>query len=141
MGNTAPSAKDAALVWFTALLSFRYWRILANIYFYFQYKLAIATADFKITLEDCTVIVRPVGPTGNNVFAEMVAAIIVNCPARLIFSTTTASTTKQIEDVLEGIVSSVEAGTSVYQKEHGLGPPKVDTEIQVLNAEVTNKRA
>jgi hypothetical protein len=46
IAKTAHSAKDAALVWFIALLSFRYWRILVNIYCFFQYKLATSTADF-----------------------------------------------------------------------------------------------
>ena len=137
---TAQTVEDTALVWFVALLVFRYWRTLANIYFWFQYELAVGTADPKITPDSCTVIVPTVGPTGNKVYDEMVAAILVNRAARLIFSTNTAFAAQQVENALPTILADVEAGITTYQQQHGLGPMEVITEIRVLNANVSNKR-
>jgi hypothetical protein len=46
---TACSVGDTALVWFVALMAFRYWRTLTNIWFWFQYQLAVTSSDLKIT--------------------------------------------------------------------------------------------
>ncbi|KAF1913893.1 glycosyltransferase like family 2-domain-containing protein [Ampelomyces quisqualis] len=137
----AKSAKDTALVWFVALMVFRYWRTLTNIWFWFQYELVV-TSYARYTGADCTIIVPTVGTAGNGAFDEMVAAILINCPARLIFSTNSASAKKQVEDRLSAIQADVEAGTSVYQKKHRLDAMvKLITVILVINASVSNKRA
>jgi hypothetical protein len=132
--------EDTALVWFVALMIFRYWRTLTNIWFWFKYKAATATSACKITSTDCTVIVPTVGPHGNRVFGEMVTAILINGPARLIFSTNTITATEQVEGILPVVLADIEAGAATYQKQHGLGKHKVTTDIQVLNANVFNKR-
>jgi cellulose synthase/poly-beta-1,6-N-acetylglucosamine synthase-like glycosyltransferase len=137
---TAHSTEDTALVWFMALVIFRYWRTLTNIWFWFKYKPAIAGPTCKVTPADCTVIVPTVGPIGNRVFAEMVTAVLVNRPARLIFSTNTIAATEQVKGILPAILADIEAGITTYQKQHGLGKQKVATDIQVLNANVSNKR-
>lgn len=124
---TAQSVQDTALVWFTATMIFRYLRTLVAIWFQFQYELAVSTADPKITSQDCSVIVPPVGPAGNKFFNEMVIAILVNRPARLIFYTNTDSAAEQVDAALPHILADVQAGSSTYQAEHDLGPIKVMT--------------
>jgi hypothetical protein len=99
----AQSIDDTALAWFVALLAFRYWRTLVNIYFWCQYKPTVATAALKFGPESCTVVVPTVVPFGNKVYGEMIAAIIVNRPSRLIFSTNTASAAQLVEDALPAI--------------------------------------
>lgn len=136
----AHSAQDTALVWFVALLIFRYWRIIVNVYFFFQYKVALATADFKITPKDCTVIVPTLSPKKNQVFHEMITGMIVNRPARVIFTTSTCSAERDVNAVLKATLANIEAGTSTYQKQHGLGPMKITSEILVFNADVADKR-
>ncbi|KAJ4374047.1 hypothetical protein N0V83_002786 [Neocucurbitaria cava] len=136
----AEEAHDPPFVWLVALLVFRYWRTLVNIFFWFRYKPAVAKGDLKITANDCTVIVPTVGPTGNTEFAEMVTAILVNRPACLVFSTNTKDAQEQVNMVKSTIVADVEAGNTTYQKQHGLGPLEVSTKISVENAQVSNKR-
>jgi hypothetical protein len=41
----AHSIEDTSLVWFVSLIVFRYWRTLVNVWFWFQYKLAVATLN------------------------------------------------------------------------------------------------
>ena len=136
----AEGADDAALVWFVALIIFRYWRTATQIWFWFRYKPAVAGATTKLTAADCTVVVPTVGPLGNAVYSEMVAAILVNGPARLIFSTNTNAAEEQVKAVVPAILAEVSAGTSAFQAQNNLGPMDVVTELVVLNANVSNKR-
>ncbi|OAL05904.1 hypothetical protein IQ06DRAFT_362088 [Phaeosphaeriaceae sp. SRC1lsM3a] len=142
LGTTlaAQRSDDKFLVWFIALMAFRYWRTLVSIYFWFQHELAVATPGFKINSGDCTVVVPTVDPAGNKSHGEMVAAILVNRPAKLIISTNTAKAEQQVKSTVLSIRSAVEAGTTTYQKQHGLGACKVVTKIEVLNADVSHKR-
>jgi cellulose synthase/poly-beta-1,6-N-acetylglucosamine synthase-like glycosyltransferase len=142
LGTTlvAESAEDTALVWFVALIIFRYWRTLVNIWFWFQYELAVATPGFNITPRDCTVIVPTVGPGDTESYNEMLASILVNQPARLAFSTNTTSAAKQVEAALPAVLTQIRAGTTAYQKQHGLPALEPSTEILVLNAQVSDKR-
>jgi hypothetical protein len=119
---------------------FRYWRTLVAIWFWFQYEIAVSTPEPNIIAQDCSVIVPTVGPAGNKFFHEMVTAILINRPARLIFSTNTDSAAEQVDAVLPHILADVQAGSSTYQVEHDLGPIKVTTEILVRNANMSNKR-
>jgi hypothetical protein len=138
---TAQSIQDNTLVWFIYLLTFRYWRTIINIWFWLQYELATPASNLKVTPKHCTVIIPTVGPAGNKVFEDMVAAILVNQAARLIFSTNTASAAQQVKDALPAILANVEAGSTSFQKQHGLGLMKVITEIlPPLNANISNKR-
>lgn len=136
----AQVAHDTALVLFVALMTFQYWRTLVNIYYWIQYELAVPSADLKITPDSCTVVVTTVGPDCNAVYSDMVTRILVNRPARLIFSTNTASATEQINKTLPAIMADVETGFSTYQQQYHLDPIQVTTEIVVLNANVSNKR-
>ncbi|KAH9868431.1 hypothetical protein J1614_007503 [Plenodomus biglobosus] len=137
----AQKADDNILVWFVALLAFRYWRTIINIFFWFQYKPAVASDGLKILPEDCSVIVPTVGPLGNSVFDEMIASILYNGPARLIFSTNTELAAKDVEAHIPTVLADVEAGKSGYQLQHNLGAfDHTVTEIIVLNASISNKR-
>ncbi|KAF2132327.1 glycosyltransferase family 2 protein [Dothidotthia symphoricarpi CBS 119687] len=131
---------DKAMFVFGALMIFRYWRTLVNVWYWFQYKPAVAPTDFKITSADCTVIVPTVGPVGNTVYDQMVTSILMNHPARLIFSTNTDSAAEQVNAALPLMLADIAAGHTVYQKQHGIGPIAVTTDIKVLNARVSNKR-
>jgi cellulose synthase/poly-beta-1,6-N-acetylglucosamine synthase-like glycosyltransferase len=137
---TSQIVNDSALVWLVALLVFRYWRTVVNIAFWFKYKPALPTGKEKMLATDCTVIVPTVGPIGNPVFGEMVAGILANGPARLIFSTNTVDAAKQVEDYLRGLCAAFKAGATAYQQEWGLGAMEILTDITVINANVSNKR-
>jgi hypothetical protein len=142
LGTTlaARSAQDRALVWFVALMIFRYWRTAVNIWFWFQYEPALATPHFDITPEDCTVIVPTLGPGYSEFYEEMLASILVNRPARLALSTNTTSTAQQVEAALPAVINQLKSGTTAYQKQHGLPALELSTEIIVLNAQVSDKR-
>jgi hypothetical protein len=142
LGTTlaARSVQDTVLVWFVSLMIFRYWRTVVNIWFWFQYEPALATPHFNITPEDCTVIVPTLGPGYSESYEEMLASILVNCPARLALSTNTTSTAKQVEAALPAVIARLESGTTAYQKQHDLPPLKLVTDVIVLNAQVSDKR-
>lgn len=134
------NVEDYTLIWFIALLAFRYWRTLINIYFWFKYKPARSNVNEKMTSSDCTVIVPTVGPEGNLVFAEMVAAILVNRPSRLVFSTNTELAAKQVKIFLSRFLQDFHAGRTTYQRQWASGFTKVTTDIEVTNTSVSNKR-
>ncbi|CBX94470.1 predicted protein [Plenodomus lingam JN3] len=136
----AQQVYDSTLVWFVSLLAFRYWRIIVNIFFWFQYKPALTSDDLKISSESCTVVVPTVGPQGNSVYDEMIAAILYNRPARLIFSTNTESAAEQVNAYMPSLLAAIEAGKSAYQMQYNLKAFRPTTEILVLNASVSNKR-
>jgi hypothetical protein len=116
--RVAQYATDSALVWFFALFAFRYWRTATNIFFWFQYRPAISSGFPTIMPHDCTVVVPTVGPSGNQVYDEVVAAILINQPLRLIFSTNTDSAAKEVQERLPMIISDIKSGISTYQMQH-----------------------
>jgi hypothetical protein len=143
--KTAESSQDTALVWFMALILFRYWRIMVNIYFWFQYKPAVIIPGLKqVNASDCTVVVPTVGPGEgekyNKAFYEMITSVLVNHPARLIISTNDEKAEKQVNTALPLILAKIEAGDTNYHREHGLGPTRVTTDRVVSNAEISDKR-
>jgi hypothetical protein len=133
---------DSVLVWFIALVVFRYYKTIIGIFFWFRYKPAVASSDFKLGSQDCTVIVPTVGPKGNDVFAEMVTGILVNRPAKLILSTNTQKTKELVDEVLVEIFNAIKNGTSTYGFKNALVAfdPNASTEIHVINSDVSNKR-
>ncbi|KAI8937729.1 hypothetical protein NX059_005429 [Plenodomus lindquistii] len=137
---TAQQAEDGILVWFIALVTFRYWRTIVNIYFWFQYKLATQSDGENVSPGDCTVIVPTVGPSGNSVYDEMITAILYNRPARLIFSTNTESAANDVKAYMPSLLADIEAGTSTYQLQYNLGAFTPTTEVVVINASISNKR-
>ena len=136
----AEAIEDTPLAWFVALMIFRYWRTVAQIWFWFKYKPAVARSHPRITSADCTVVVPTVGPSGNDQYVEMITSILVNRPTRLIFSTNTKAAEEQVNASLPAILADVSTGTTAYQIQHNLGPMHVVTQIVVLNANVSNKR-
>ncbi|KAF2856739.1 glycosyltransferase family 2 protein [Plenodomus tracheiphilus IPT5] len=142
LGTTviAQQANDSILVWFVALVAFRYWRIIVNIFFWFKYKPALAGDDLKVSPADCTIIIPTVGPRGNLVYDEMITAILYNRPARIIFSTNTESAAKEVEAYMPGLLDDIKTGKSTYQLQYNLGSFIPTTEILVINASISNKR-
>jgi hypothetical protein len=130
---------DSTLVWLISLLAFRYWRTIINIFFWCRYKPTVATdfPDSEISSDQCTVIVPTVGPKGNQWFGEMVAAILVNNPARIIFSTNTEDAANDVQAALPDI----QARLIDSQSEYGPNIYRQETIIDVLNADISNKRA
>jgi hypothetical protein len=131
---------DPALIFFEALLAFRYWRTLINIFFWLRYQPAVEIGVPKTSASDCTVVVPTVGPSGNQVYDEVVTAILFNRPARLIFSTNTQNAADEVQAALPAIQADIAAGETAYQKQYGLSPFIVTTKIVVLNANISNKR-
>jgi hypothetical protein len=84
-------AKDQQLVWFGALIAFRYWRTIVSVFFWTQYKPArwhTNAQQARYKPSDCTVVVATVGPGKNvDLFTRMVEAILTNKPKRVVFST------------------------------------------------------
>ena len=67
-------------------------------------------------------------------YDEMVTAILVIQPKRLVFLTNTQ------DAALPAIRAQIEAGKTPYQQQYVLGPMVINTNIVVINAEVSNKR-
>lgn len=110
-------------------------------WFWFRYEPTVATTDVKFRPSDCTVIVPTVGPKEENIiFEDMIASILVNRPARLIFSTDKADAEMDIHDVVPSIIAKIEAGTTDYQVQRGLGKSAVKTNYRVSNAKISTKR-
>ncbi|CAG5179094.1 uncharacterized protein ALTATR162_LOCUS9030 [Alternaria atra] len=119
------SVKDKGLLWFAALMVYRYYRTILTVYFYFRYEIALEPSpqDPESKPSDCTVIVPTVGPAMNSVFEDMVAAILWNKPKQLLFSANKPESQADIETEVRKIVAAFRNGDTTYQKEHKLGPP------------------
>ncbi|KAI4936487.1 hypothetical protein J4E85_001817 [Alternaria conjuncta] len=97
------SVKNKAQLWFFALMVFRYYRTVVTRFFYFRYKVAKPiSGGSKFNSKDCTVIVPTVGPGEDSTrFANMATAILLNKPARLIFSANNKKAEKDIKEVMK----------------------------------------
>lgn len=131
---------DPAIVWFLFFLIFRYYRTIVDVYFWFRYKPAVAPKNFVYTSRDVTVLVPTVGPEGNEAFAEMVAGILYNKPARLVFSTVREKAVEDIKEAMRTIDQSLNNGTCIYQRKRNLLPFKLDTDIRYLSINIASKR-
>ncbi|KAG9189578.1 hypothetical protein G6011_06446 [Alternaria panax] len=139
------SVKDKGLLFFTALMVYRYWRTIVTIYFYFRYKIASddSPQDPKYGPSDCTVIVATVGPAGNHVFMEMVEGILRNQPKRLIFSANNPGARKDIEKVVKSVIVTMQAGESCIKEQYGPVGTIFNgeiTKIEYEHIEDSNKR-
>ncbi|KAI4692092.1 uncharacterized protein J4E84_003060 [Alternaria hordeiaustralica] len=109
--NKSMSVKDKGLLWFSALVVFRYWRAIVTRLFYTQYRAATVPEDkLKFTPSDCTVIVPTVGPANNPMFALMVEGILRNKPDRLIFAANNEKAKELIERKVEEVKSAMRGG-------------------------------
>ncbi|KAL6151282.1 hypothetical protein ACJQWK_10873 [Exserohilum turcicum] len=123
-------AKDHQLVWFSALMVFRYWRTLVGVYFWTQYKVAERGAgggQKSYSPSDCTVVVATVGPGKNlELFVRMIEAILANKPRRVIFSTPEPS----IADIVRPFVLKIQSDFQARTAEpHKIPESTTDTEI------------
>ncbi|KAI4637866.1 hypothetical protein J4E83_000684 [Alternaria metachromatica] len=109
--NKSMSVKDKGLLWFSALLVFRYWRAIVTRFFYTQYKAATVPEDkLKFNKSACTVIVPTVGPMHNPVFALMVEGILRNRPERLIFAANNEKVGGRIKEVVADVIQALNGG-------------------------------
>ena len=71
----------------------------------------------------------------------MVAAILINRPARLVLDTSSQEAATEVECAVSAIRANVLGGKTTYQTQHNLGNmPEIDTKIMVKCANVANKR-
>ena len=143
--NKSMSVKDKGLLWFSALIVFRYWRAIVTRFFYTQYKAAdVPYNDLKFKPEHCTVIVPTVGLLNNPVFALMVEGILRNKPGRLIFVANNEQARDLVERKVEAVKEAFTKGDSGYEKIWDAVVPifnwKDETEIEYKNIVESNKR-
>lgn len=141
-GIAAQSAADYYTVWLAFLLVLRYWRTAVQIFFWARYAPALASGADVFSAADCTAVCATVGPEGNTVFDCVVAAVLWNRPARVVFACNTAAAAEAVGGFLESFRGEFEAGATRYQREHGLAGFAVGehTQIRVVCVGVSNKR-
>ncbi|UPX13767.1 uncharacterized protein EKO05_0004266 [Ascochyta rabiei] len=133
-------ATNSADTWMTALLAFRYWRTTVQLFFWFVYQPARPTGRDVMKAEDCTVLLPTVGPAGNDVFEHLVASVLVNEPARVVFSTNTAEAKEAVHGFLRGFRPDYENGVTDYQQRHNLPGSNIASDIKVVNVGESSKR-
>ena len=138
--KVADNHRDPVLILFIFLVTFRYYKTVVNVWIWFQYRPAVAPHDFTLSSADCTVVVPTVGTDGNDTFAEMVTGILYNRPSHLIFSTATKEAEQRVLAALPDIVQDLASGNSTYLKERNISTLVHQTEIKVINADISNKR-
>ncbi|KAI4956112.1 hypothetical protein J4E91_000322 [Alternaria rosae] len=143
--NKSMSVKDKGLLWFSALVVFRYWRAIVTQFFYTRYKLAevLSDRDLKFNWKDCTVIVPTVGPKNNPVFEDVVAAIFWNRPTRVIFSANSSGARDDVKTKLREVFKDFDGGITRYQKNYDLREgriPEIPTEVNCIFINESNKR-
>lgn len=136
----AEHTTNGADVWFIALLIFRYWRTTTQIFFYFRYQPVRPTGNDKMKPKDCTVVLPTVGPAGNASFEDLVASVLTNAPARIVFSTDTKSAAEGVENFLASFLPKYKAGVTAYQQRYRLpGTPAV-SKIEIIDVGMSSKR-
>jgi hypothetical protein len=138
------SVKDKGLLWFSAVMVFRYYRTIVTRFFYARYKVASGGPHgSEFDSVDCTVIVPTVGPKGNVVFEDMVVAILWNKSKRLVFSANKFEAQADIETEVKRVIDAFKQGKTSYQKQHSLGAGwdlENVTEIVYTYIDDSNKR-
>lgn len=136
----AEHTTNGADVWLVALMVFRYWRTCAQMFFWCMYKPVRPTDNDTMKPKDCTVILPTVGPNGNTVFEDLLASVLTNQPARIIFSTNTASAAESVGHFLDQFRAMYEAGATDYQQRYNLPATTILSDIQIINVGESNKR-
>ncbi|KAJ4987907.1 glycosyltransferase family 2 [Stagonosporopsis vannaccii] len=136
----ANRATNGADIWFVAFMIFRYWRTLTQTFFYFRYKPVRPTDNDKMKPKHCTVVIPTVGPAGNAFFEDLVASILTNAPARVVFSTNTKSAAEGVENFLKPFLPKYEAGATDYQQRHRLPGTLVTSKIEIIDVGWSSKR-
>ncbi|KAH6620313.1 hypothetical protein C7974DRAFT_435709 [Boeremia exigua] len=136
----AEQAPNGADVWFVFLLVFRYWRTAVQIFFWFHYAPVRPSRADAMKPRDCTVVLPTVGPAGNPVFEDLVASILANAPARVVFSTNTRAAATGVERFLRAFRPRYEAGLTAYQRRNGLPATPVSSAIEVIDVGRSSKR-
>ncbi|KAF9698716.1 hypothetical protein EKO04_003007 [Ascochyta lentis] len=136
----ADQASSSADVWIVALLLFRYWRTVVQLYFWHQYQPARPTTNDALRAQDCTVLLPTVGPVGNKVFEHLVSSVLVNRPARVVFSTNTAAAATAVAAFLQDFYPRYRVGETDYQQRHNLAGTDIASEINIINIGESSKR-
>lgn len=136
----AGQVTNGANVWFVSLMVFRYWRTLTQVFFWLQYKPVRPTCTDVMKSKDCTVVLPTVGPAGNFVFEDLVASVLANAPACVVFATNTKVAAEGVEYFLRSLSPKYEAGETDYQRRHGLPATPIVTEIQIIDVGLSSKR-
>ncbi|KAF3000793.1 hypothetical protein E8E13_005804 [Curvularia kusanoi] len=138
LANIAANSSD---IWFASLMIFRYWRTLVQIFFWSRYKPMRPTRNDTMKPKDCTVLVPTVGPAGNSAFEDLIASILTNNPARVIFSTNTRAAAEGLETSLRTFRLKYNEGTTAYQLLNNIHGATIDTDIQIINVGISSKRS
>lgn len=136
----AEKTTNGADIWFFALLAFRYWRTLVQIFFWFKYKPARPTGNDTMKPRDCTVLLPTVGPNETIVFENLVASILTNKPARVVFSTNTAVAAEAVGHFLDTFRAKFEAGATDYQERYELAGTDITSDLVIINVGESSKR-
>ncbi|KAI4945472.1 hypothetical protein J4E86_009359 [Alternaria arbusti] len=137
------SVKDKAQLWFFALMVFRYYRTVVTRFFYSGYRVAKPrSGGSKFEPKHCTVIVPTVGPGDKpKRFATMARAIILNKPARLIFSANNDKAKVDIGNVMRELQSDLaKEKIKISLPGDKDVPMDVDTRVEWTHVNHSNKR-
>jgi Glycosyltransferase like family 2 len=124
---------DSALIWFTALAAWRYFRLFVNLYSFWRYKPASLPTIRTIGPKDVTMILPTVSvsETDNPDFEECLTTCLINKPARVIIVTDTDFKAAEVNKQLLSIRDKIQGGSSSFLSR--LGP----TDISGVNVRVT----
>ena len=132
---------ESALIWFTALATWRYFRLFVNIYSFCRYKPAISPPIRTISPKDVTMILPTisVSESDNPDFEECLTTCLINKPASIIIVTDTGCKAAEVNANLVSVQDKIQGGTSTFLR--GLGPTNISgIDIRVTYTNVTNKR-
>jgi len=132
---------DSALIWFTALVAWRYFRLFVNLYSFWRYKPASPPTIRTIGPKDVTMILPTVSvsESDNPDFEECLTTCLINKPARIIIVTDTDFKATEVNKQLFSIRAKIQRGSSSFLSE--LGPTDISgVDVRVMYAGVADKR-
>jgi hypothetical protein len=132
---------DSALIWFTALVAWRYFRLFVNLYSFWRYKPASPPTIRTIGPKDVTMILPAVSvsESDNPDFEECLTTCLINKPARIIIVTDTDFKATEVNKQLFSIRAKIQRGSSSFLSE--LGPTDISgVDVRVMYAGVADKR-
>ncbi|KAK3209261.1 hypothetical protein GRF29_69g1241325 [Pseudopithomyces chartarum] len=127
---------DPWIIWLIFFVTFRYYKLLINIFFWFRYKPATDKSNTTPTADEVTVIIPTVGHVGDTIFEEMVFGILRNRPGRIIFAAINEHVEKKLKDAIPVMVKRFANGEGLRSDDLGVAPGKID----YVSAKAANKR-
>jgi hypothetical protein len=132
---------DSALIWFTALAAWRYFRLFVNLYSFWRYKPASLPTIRTIGPKDATMILPTVtvSESDNPDFEECLTTCLINKPAGVIIVTDTDFKAAEVNKQLLSIRDKIQGGSSSFLS--GLGPTDISgVDVRITYAGVADKR-